>query len=278
MEQHYCGYKRIEGNTDYINDYIQSIGGGEVEDQWYLNEYLIMFNTDTGKYSEMRFNGDTFVPLKLPPSKYIKGKNPEQRCALDMLANNDITICVLLGNYGSGKSFLSMSMALYAVQERGCQSNILGVREPIGEGRNLGYLPGDFTEKNEVWTLPLVQQLQGKEWQLDRLRQQGIIDFNIPSYMKGTSYSSTVMIIDEAEDLSKKQLKLIGTRVGGESRIFFNGDYRQSINKSDRNIDKSPLILMCEELKGNPLFACVTLTEDVRSETSKVFAELFEDE
>ena len=56
----------------------------------------------------MRWDGEKFVGLKLPPSKFIKGKNALQRCALDMLNNPSITVCAILGEYGSGKSFLAL--------------------------------------------------------------------------------------------------------------------------------------------------------------------------
>ena len=77
--------------------------------------------------------------------------------------------------------------------------------------------------------------------------------------------------MDEAEDLTEKQIRLIGTRVGMNSKIIFDGDYRQAVNGAMN----SPLLHMCNILKGNPLFACITLEEDVRSETSKLFANLF---
>lgn len=265
----YKGYRVIRGNADEINSEMinMDLSG------WYTNEYLIIENTEDGSSKEMRFNGKNLVPLKLPPSKFIKGKNALQRCALDMLNNPSITVCAILGSYGSGKSYLAMQMALYAVQEKGWQSYILGVREPVGDGRELGFLSGDFEEKNKVWTMPLVQQLDGKEWEVERLKQQGVLDFNIPMYMKGTSYSNTVMVIDEAEDLTERQIRMIGTRVAGGSRIIFDGDYRQSSAK----INGAPLLKMCEAFRGNPLFACVTLEEDVRSETSKMFANLFQE-
>ena len=90
--------------------------------------------------------------------------------------------------------------------------------------------------------------------------------------MKGTSYADTVLVVDEAEDLTEKQIRLIGTRVGANSKIIFDGDYRQSATQST----ESPLLKMCTAFKGNPLFACITLEEDVRSETSKLFANLFQ--
>lgn len=265
----YKGYKKVIGSSNEINEYMENINTAI----WNTNEYLIIHNTDDDSDREMKWDGEKFVALKLPASKFIKGKNALQRCALDMLNNPSITICAILGEYGSGKSFLAMQMALYAVNEKGWQSSILGVREPLGEGRELGYLPGDFDAKNGVWTLPLVQQLDGQEWELEKLKQRGIIDFNIPTYMKGTSYANTVMVIDEAEDLSEKQIRLIGTRVGMGSRIFFDGDYRQGRTTAEN----SPLLKMCEKFKGNPLFAVITLDEDVRSETSKMFANLFQD-
>ena len=90
--------------------------------------------------------------------------------------------------------------------------------------------------------------------------------------MKGTTYDNTIIIVDEAEDLSETQIRLIGTRIGENSRIFFSGDFSQSIkNKTLSN----PLVRMCEQLKGNDKFGCLYLDEDVRSETSKMFANLF---
>ena len=107
------------------------------------------------------------------------------------------------------------------------------------------------------------------------LKQQGLIESTIPYYMKGTTYNHTVIVADEAEDLTESQIKLIGTRLGSDSKIFFAGDYKQSlVSKSCNNA----LIKMCNEFKGNSKFACVYLGEDVRSETSKLFADLFENE
>ena len=104
------------------------------------------------------------------------------------------------------------------------------------------------------------------------LRRQGIIEFNIPTYMKGTTYPSTVLCVDEAEDLTEKQLRLIGTRIGEEGRIFFDGDINQSLLD---HTESNPLLKMCDYFKGNPLFACIWLEEDVRSETSKLFADMY---
>ena len=265
----YKGYRLLKGNTVDINEALYNPDSLKMN----VNEYLVIYNTDDDTEREMRFDGENFVKLSLPDSRFIKGKNALQRCALDMLTNPNITTCAILGGYGSGKTYVAMQMALYAVEKKGNQSSILGVREVLGEGKDIGFLPGDLQEKVGNFFLPLVQQLDDGEQGLDKLQEQGKLQMTVPYFMKGTTYDSTIMLCDEAEDLTEKQIKLIGTRVGKDSRIFLAGDYKQSLLTKQSN---NPLIKMCNELKGNNKFACIYLGEDVRSETSKMFADLFE--
>lgn len=262
----YKGYRRITGSSDEINNLLMNLD----YNQFKTNEYLIIKNTDDGSDKEMRFDGEKFVSLKLPPSKYVKGKDPLQRCALDLLNNPNIPVVAILGNYGSGKSYLAMRMALYSVNEKGWQSSILGVRSPQGEGVECGYLPGSLEDKTDNFFLPLAQQLDGGQFELDSLKQREIIKTNIPFYMKGTTYNSTVMLVDEAEDLDIKQLRLIGTRLGEGSRVFFSGDYKQSVIDTS---ESNALVQMCNRFQGKPNFGCIYLEEDVRSNASKMFAD-----
>ena len=265
----YKGYQIIRGDTNTINSIMENMDYSK----WNVNEYLIIENTDDNSSKEMRFDGETFVALKLPSSRFIKGKNSLQRCALDILNNPDITIAAILGGYGSGKTFLSMQMALYNVQEKGRVSKILGVREVTGEGKDIGYLPGDIEDKVGKFFEPLTQSLNGGEFELQSLKMSGVLSTNVPFFMKGTTYNDTIILCDEAEDLSESQIRLIGTRLGENSKIYLAGDYKQSLLTKTTN---NPLIKMCNEFKGNEKFGCIYLGEDVRSETSKMFAELFE--
>ena len=105
----------------------------------------------------------------------------------------------------------------------------------------------------------------------EKLKDEGVIQTIIPYYMKGISLDKSFVIIDEAEDLTAKEIKLVGTRAGEGSKLVFCGDYKQAVvNTTDDNA----LVQLCEQFKGNPLFACIYLDEDVRSETSKLFASL----
>lgn len=268
-ENIYKGYKIIRGTSEQINIAMENIDFSD----WNVNEYLIVQNIDDDSEKEMRFDGEKFVSLKLPSSKFIKAKNSLQRCALDILNNQDITIAAILGGYGSGKTFISLQMALYNVNEKGYQSKILGVRSPQGEGKEVGFLPGDLNSKVEGFFEPLTQQLNGGEFELESLKQRGVLETNIPFYMKGTTYNDTILVVDEAEDLDEKQIRLVGTRVGSNSKIYFAGDYKQSVINTTTN---NALVKMCNEFKGNKQFATIYLGEDVRSSTSKMFANLFE--
>ena len=108
---------------------------------------------------------------------------------------------------------------------------------------------------------------------MQSLKTSGVLDTNIPFYMKGTTYNETIIVCDEAEDLTESQIRLIGTRLGENSKIYLAGDYKQSLLTKTTN---NPLIKMCNEFKGNRKFGYIYLGEDVRSETSKMFADLFE--
>lgn len=269
QESIYKGYKYIDGNTEQINELMSS---EDFMSSFVQNEYLIIHNKDDNTNKEMRFFDGEFLPLKLPPSKYIKGKNSLQRCALDLLNNPDITVASIMGGYGSGKTFIAMKMALYHVQEKGNQAHILGVRTPEGEGKEVGYLPGQLENKIDNFFTPLMQQLDGGEFELESLKQRGVLDCNIPFYLKGTTYNDTIMLCDEAEDLTEKEIKLIGTRLGSNSKVYFSGDYKQSVVNSSK---ENALVRMCNEFKGQNNFGCIYLSEDVRSSTSKMFANLF---
>ena len=266
----YTGYQTIYGDTNDINCIM---GDPDFSKDFAVNEYLIIKNKDDGTTKEMRFDGAAFVPIRLPPAKYIKGKNSLQRCALDLLNNADIPIVCVLGTYGSGKSYLTMRMALYHVKEKGNQSKILGVRSPWGEGREIGFLPGTIEDKIGPFFYPLVQQLDGGEYELERMKQIGEVETIVPNLLKGTTFNETIILGEEAEDFTEKEIRLIGTRLGQRSRIFLSGDYKQSLLSQT---EQNPLVKMCDIFKGNPLFGCVYLDEDVRSEASKLFATLFE--
>lgn len=239
-----------------------------------INQYIIVKNNEGSTVDIRRWNGEKHVTLRHPPFKDlgIKPMNDLQRCAIDLLYNKQIPIKVIAGTYGSGKTLLSVKMGLWHVKQKGNYGKIMMVRNPVGGGEEIGFLPGDKIEKTYDFFKPIIQHLDGGEFECERMMNSGELLAEIPFYMKGLSLDGGYyVIVDEAEDLDLKTLKLIGTRIGYDSCIVFSGDYKQAENKYLRN---NGLLAMIEKLKGHPLVGIIHLNEDVRSEASKVFAEL----
>ena len=234
------------------------------------NQYLIIY-INNNPIDKFRFDGSKLVKLKLPPQQAIKPKNEEQECALDLLNNKNIPIKFIIGTYGSGKTILNVKMALHKVLEKGEQSKIMVIRNPLGSGEAIGWLKGSKEDKTQDFFKPFVQHLQGGEQEAVYLEQRGQLIKEIPYYIKGLDIQDTFIIVDEAEDLDKKLLKLIGTRISEGSVVSFVGDYKQA---EDKFIHENGLKQAVDKLQGHPLVGIVSLSEDIRSDASKVFAEM----
>lgn len=265
----YKGFKELSGNIDFINNLFEDIKNGINNYNFVNNEYLILHNLDSNKTHEYRFKDDKFVDLKLPSSKVIKGVNSQQRCVLDLLNNNDIPIKIIAGAYGSGKSYLTTKMGLYHIFDKGNYGKMLLLRNPLGSGEEIGFLPGNKDEKIADFFKCIEQYVD-----ISITKDKNINDYikkDVPYYIKGMSYGSTYVLVDEAEDMDLKILKLIGSRIESDSCVIFCGDYKQSEYKYQHN---NGLYQLIEKLKGNPLVGIIVMDEDVRSEASKVFADI----
>jgi PhoH-like ATPase len=270
----YKGYQLLSGGTAFINEFFEEINSGENKREFLHNEYLILYNTDLDELYEYRFDGTKFVDLKLPPSKVIKGLNSNQRCALDLLNNKDIPIKIIAGGFGSGKTMLSVKSGLYQVVAKEHYKSLLFIRNPIvADGTEIGFLPGDKSEKIYDFCRPFLQYVENEKDQFyaENLIKNEKIKMDVVSFLKGISIDDSFVIMDEAEDLNTKLMKLVGSRIGATSCIVFTGDWKQSENRYKHD---NGLLRLIESSKGNPLVGIVVLEEDVRSSTSKLFAEL----
>ena len=285
-EETYKGYVDIYGNEEEV--YAQIC---DFEDHKTLrqNQYVIVHqreneNEEYDVYA-LRYNGkelvDTIEPKK---SKCpVKPLNGPQQCALDLMYNQDIPVKIICGGYGSGKTFIAVKSAEDMVEYRGVYNKLMLVRNPVpADDIDIGALPGSKHDKVGSYFKSMTQYLKDYSNGIDvdsfdptnemAAKQRGYeLIMEIPSFMKGMSVEETIMIVDECEDLSLKQVKMLGTRIGKDSCIVFTGDYHQAEKKykADSGISK-----MIEQFKGDPLVGIVVLEEDVRSSTSKLFANL----
>mgnify|MGYP001493333803 CR=1 FL=1 len=262
----YNGYRIIDEHTygvisEELKDGINSLGLLE-------NEYVIIKKSETNT-SEFRYSNGNLKRLKIPELKGLKPKNFAQRCALDLLIDQDIPIKILVGKSGSGKTRLAVEVGLYHVLQKGTYGSILFLRNPLGSGEEIGFLSGDKSEKIGDFFRCTQQYVDPSLCKGKDLKNY--IEEDIPFYIKGLSYGSKYILTDEAEDMDIKLLRLIGTRIESDSCVVFCGDWKQAEDKFYKN---NGLIQLIEKLKGNKLVGIVVLDEDVRSEASKVFADL----
>lgn len=248
------------------------------------NQYIIFYDKEVPlEYDEegnpikykvldkFRFNGEEHVKLKLPNKKVVQARNEEQECAIDLLNNDDIPVKFIIGVSGSGKTKLSAKLGIHKVLDTGAHAKILAIRNPIGAGEDIGFLPGDFAEKTDKFFAPIIDCLKGGELEAALMEQRGQLEKQIPYFAKGLTWNDSYVLVDEAEDLSRTNTILLGSRLGKDASIVFAGDYKQVENKYARN---NGLIQAIHELKGKKLVGVVELSEDIRSEASKLFADM----
>lgn len=249
-----------------------------------INQYIIFYDLDepiefddNGKpikfkvMDKLRWDGNKHVDLVIPHRKVVSALNEEQECALDMLNNDAIPIKFITGVAGSGKTKLAAKIGIHKILDTGSHHKIIALRNPIGAGEDIGFLPGDFEEKTDQFFAPIIDCLKGGELEGKLLEQRGQLEKQIPYFVKGLTYNDSYALVDEAEDLSHKVISLLGTRIGNKTSMVFAGDYKQTENKYLRN---NGLLKAIDVLKGNKLVGVVSLSEGVRSDASRLFIEL----
>ncbi|MBT9160648.1 MAG: PhoH-like protein [Dehalococcoidia bacterium] len=137
---------------------------------------------------------------------------------------------VLHGVAGTGKTYLSLAMALREVIELGNYRGIVIVRSAVPT-RDVGFMPGTLAEKLAVYEQPyrdITNEVIGRGDAYDILKQKGIVDFMSTSFIRGLTLDRRIVIVDEMQNCNWGELTSIITRIGRDAKIVFSGDYRQS--------------------------------------------------
>ena len=270
-EKIYGGYEEVELNSDEYTVMFDKYQNGENPYELIENQYLIVHCE--GKTTEYVYRGGQLKALKLP--KGIKALNAKQRCVLDLLENEDVPIKVICGVYGTGKTYLSVNVAVSKVTKsiKSDFSKVFLVRQPYGEGDEIGFLKGTKADKIQDFFNPVLDNIDGGEFTMRVMMENGQLDADVPFYMKGRSLARTIMLVDEAEDLTLKQIKLLGSRVADKSNIVFMGDWKQAAGKYQWNCGLVQFIKYVKE-NPSPLVGVMVMDEDVRSNASKYFADI----
>lgn len=158
--------------------------------------------------------------------KAIRAKTIGQREYVKAIRSRDLVFCI--GPAGTGKTYLAVVLAIQAMKS-GSAKRIILTRPAVEAGESLGFLPGDLKEKVDPYLRPLYDALHdvlGTE-QTERLMERGVIEIAPLAYMRGRTLDDAFVILDEAQNTTKAQMKMFLTRLGFGSKMVITGDKTQ---------------------------------------------------
>ncbi len=288
----YPGWKEVFLSADEMQDIFVE-GALEVGPDYpaLANQFLLIRDRDNPSHSGLAIykkSQGKIVPLvnKGGAIWSVRPRNKEQVMALHLLLDDSIKLVTLLGPAGTGKTLLALAGGLHKVLDEEVYTRMLISRPVMPLGRDLGYLPGSKEEKLSNWMGPIYDNLEfiltnrakGRRKELskidvDRFIEEGIIEIEALTYMRGRSIPSQFILIDEAQNLSPHEIKTIISRVGEKSKIVLTGDPYQ-IDSPYLDAWSNGLTYCVEKLKGQELFGHILLSKSERSEIASLAAEL----
>lgn len=159
-------------------------------------------------------------------NRVVSPKTRNQKIYIDAIRNNDIVFGI--GPAGTGKTYLAVAMAVSALTSGQVRSIILA-RPAVEAGEKLGFLPGDLAQKVNPYLRPLhdaLNDLLGPDKAID-LIEQDVIEIAPLAFMRGRTLSNAFIILDEAQNTTREQMKMFLTRIGFDSRAVITGDTTQ---------------------------------------------------
>jgi phosphate starvation-inducible PhoH-like protein len=170
-----------------------------------------------------------------PVNLYAKTEN--QKTYIAALTDPDTDIVVVGGPAGTGKTYLAMLVAIKAMKDGECNKIILS-RPAIGvDEEEHGFLPGDLNQKMEPWTRPLLDVLREyySAREIAHMLEEQIVEIAPLAFCRGRTFKNSFVILDEAQNATPGQLKMIMTRIGVGSKIVITGDIEQADRKTADN-------------------------------------------
>ena len=207
----------------------------------------------------------------------IVARNKEQQFAVNMLMDANISLVSISGIAGSGKTFLALVCAMSQIMN-GDYNRIIITRSIQPVGRDLGFLPGDLSEKMNPWLAPITDNFKHAfkdkdQTYFDMLVQRGTIEVAPLSYIRGRTFNDAIVIVDEAQNATIHELKTIITRIGKSSKVVLLGDTDQ-VDTPYIDSFSNGLTIVIEKMKNSSLTGHVTLSKGQRSEIASYAADV----
>lgn len=236
-----------------------------------INQYLIVKDNDGNIVDRLKWTGNKYEHLcyKQINNNYmgkIKPLNPQQELAFDLLQNKDITIKILTGRFGSGKTFLMVATALQLINDNKFDK-IIWVRnnQEVKDTKAIGALPGEAYDKLLPFAMPLADHCGGRDG-LEYLIKQNKVNIEHLGWIRGRSFENSIVMCSEAENLTKQHVQLLIGRIGKGSALWLDGDFKQTDSKIFE--ENNGLNIAIDKLKGHRLLGYVNLEKSERSETA----------
>ena len=248
------------------------------------NEFVMLVsNVNDKKTSLVRFIGYSEPLKKVFNSKKkiwgVKARNKEQTFALDLLMDPSVPVVSLIGKAGSGKTLLALASALQQTFGEIANDRVYNkivVTKPIQPvGKDIGFLPGTLEEKMLPWLAPIQDNLQflfgNDKMTLDMHIEEGRIEVEAMTYIRGRSISNAIIIIDEVQNMNRHEIKTVLTRVGENTKIVLTGDIEQ-IDNVYVDATTNGLTYVVEKLKKEDITGHITLMKGERSKVADIAA------
>jgi PhoH-like ATPase len=254
------------------------------------NEFATLVDeTETGHMAFGRARqGDHVVSLNAASESawHIKPRNREQRMALELLLDDAVLVVTLVGQAGTGKTLLALAAGLEKTLGQKRFDKVLVTRPIMPFGRDIGYLPGDKTEKLTNWMLPIFDNLTylmlrpaaGEHKttvrdKIEKLQRDEVIEMEALTYIRGRSIPRQFVIVDEAQNLTPHEVKTIISRAGEGTKMVLTGDAYQ-IDNPYLDASSNGLSYAVERLKSQTIHGHVTLVKSERSALAAIAADL----
>ena len=198
-----------------------------------LRQHVMQFNSlkeedildiVKGRRSTDRLPDDVVVYLM--SGRPIKARTANQQKLIDAYKQNDMVFAV--GPAGTGKTYLSIALAVKALKEKAAKKIILS-RPAVEAGEKLGFLPGDMRDKIDPYLQPLYDALEDMlpQVKLQDMMEKNIIQIAPLAFMRGRTLNDAVVILDEAQNTTPAQIRMFLTRMGWNTKMVITGDMTQ---------------------------------------------------
>lgn len=291
----YRGWREMEIDDALLQNFSASRGVPVPMEGLFPNEYLLLQSSSKSKMTAMgrvSTDGQTIRPLIKTPQQLgmITPRNKEQHFLMDALLDSEISLVTIVGRAGSGKTLMAVGAGYYQTALQHTYMKMLVARPTVPMGRDIGFLPGEVSDKLDPWMQPVYDALDLIAFHSMRQQQKkkgdgsildgkklmelcGKIQVEPLTYIRGRSIHRQFVVVDETQSMTPLEIKTILTRAGPGTKIILTGDIYQIDNPYVDSMSNG-LSHAVELFRKEGLAAHITLERGVRSELATRASEL----